>query len=162
VHRDIKPANLMITDDGVKILDFGIACIVGTNELWPSAGCIVGTIDYMSPEQARGEPADARTDVWAIGAVLFEMLIGAPPFKRSHHAATLHAIKHEAVRLAPAWQTIPERVRLIVLRALEKDPGRRFQTARELAVELQRCKRSVSDRAPRQTVLTADFVNGCD
>jgi serine/threonine-protein kinase len=151
VHRDIKPANLLITDDGVKILDFGIACVAGSEESQSSAGYVVGTIDYMSPEQARGKPADARSDIWGIGAVFFEALTGEPPFKRSHHEATLYAINHEPVRPTPAWQAIPERVRLIVLRALEKDPGRRYQTARELAIDLERCTLTLGHRVPTQT-----------
>jgi len=79
VHRDVKPGNLMITDDGVKVLDFGLAKFADSLQL-TMAGSTIGTVAYMSPEQARGEEADARSDVWALGIVLFEMLSGRVPF----------------------------------------------------------------------------------
>src|SRR6185369_10033145 len=96
VHRDVKPGNLMITDDGVKVLDFGLAKFADSLQL-TMAGSTVGTVAYMSPEQARGEEADARSDVWALGVVLYEMLTGGVPFKGSYPEATFHAIKNEPV-----------------------------------------------------------------
>src|SRR5262249_40883225 len=89
VHRDIKPANLMVTEDGVKILDFGLAKFADALQL-TLPGSTVGTIAYMSPEQARGEEADPRSDIWALGIVMFEMLTGETPFKGAYPEAIFY------------------------------------------------------------------------
>jgi tetratricopeptide (TPR) repeat protein len=148
VHRDLKPANLRLTPDGhLKILDFGLA------QLMPQAGDaamtvslaqsqaqgITGTVPYMSPEQLRGEPVDARTDIWAAGAVLYEMATGKRPFPETTAPLLMSAILNRAPR-APRKLT-PEMspgLEGIILKTLEKDPGRRYQTARELGADLQR------------------------
>ena len=96
MHRDVKPGNLMITDDGVKMLDFGLAKFADSLQL-TMPGSTIGTVAYMSPEQARGEEADARSDVWALGVVMYEMLTGRVPFKGAYPEATFHAIKNEPV-----------------------------------------------------------------
>src|SRR5688500_3380273 len=86
VHRDIKPGNLILSDDGVRIVDFGLATFVDALQL-TTEGSTIGTAAYMSPEQIRGEEVDARTDVWALGVVLYQMLVGHPPFRGAYAEA---------------------------------------------------------------------------
>src|SRR5207249_201638 len=137
VHRDIKPGNLMITDDGVKILDFGLAKFADALQL-TVPGSTIGTVAYMAPEQARGDEADVRSDVWALGIVMFEMLTGFVPFRGTYQEATFHAIKNEPLpSLRAARPDTPEALERIVMKALEKDPQKRFQTAREPARDLK-------------------------
>jgi serine/threonine protein kinase/tetratricopeptide (TPR) repeat protein len=137
IHRDVKPGNLIVTDDGVKILDFGLAKFADALQL-TVPGSTIGTIAYMSPEQARGEEADARSDVWALGIVMYEMLTGAVPFRGTYQEATFHAIKNEPLpSLRAARPDVPEALERLVMKALEKDPEKRFQSAREPARELK-------------------------
>ena len=151
VHRDIKPGNLMLAEDEVKILDFGLAKFAESRLKLTLEGSTIGTIAYMSPEQARGEEADARSDVWAVGVVLYEMLAGEAPFKGAYPEAVAHAIKNdpppplrgyaepgqsEPLR-GPTRDDIPEALEQLVFRALHKSPAVRFQTARDLARALR-------------------------
>ena len=148
VHRDLKPSNIMLTRDGVKLLDFGLAKLkegderVVTNPTQvmrlTDVGTIMGTVPYMTPEQIEGREVDARADIFSFGVVLFEMISGRRPFVGDSRASLMAAIVAAAPpspsSLRP--QTPPALERLI-LRCLAKDPDDRWQTARDLAAELR-------------------------
>jgi len=138
VHRDIKPANIMVTRDGlVKILDFGIAKLIGDDVLTQS-GIVVGTIDYMSPEQALGQPVDHRTDIWAFGVVLYEMLTGHTPFHAPNFSALLSSVfQKQPWHMAMAGPDLSLEWETIVRRALAADTTQRFQETKELVRDLE-------------------------
>jgi len=147
VHRDLKPANVMLTEDGrAKVLDFGIAKEVGASRGdAPTeqatditvAGALIGTVPYMSPEQARGEPAGASSDIWSFGCVLYELLTGRPAFARATLADTLTAvIDHEADFTALPATTSPA-IHRLVARCLDKDPALRPTSAEAVLQEVQ-------------------------
>jgi serine/threonine protein kinase len=144
VHRDLKPANLMVVPAGasrelVKILDFGVAQLM-TGDAYmrlTKTGSIVGTPSFMSPEQARGESTDARTDLYAIGVVLYCLLTGKRPFDGGDLAQILHAVRHEpAVRADVRRPGVPAELASIVERAMHKDPAQRYASARDMASAL--------------------------
>ncbi len=146
VHRDIKPANIFLTEaDQVKVLDFGLAKLLGpVSELTATEGLTrpgvaTGTLPYRAPEQVRGEKLDARTDIYALGAVLYEMATGLAAFPQTQTGQLIDAILHAAPvapgRLEPRLSPELER---IIAKCLEKDPERRYQSAKEVAVDLQR------------------------
>ena len=126
-HRDVKPSNLFLTDAGiVKILDFGIAKLEGQRDL-TADGRVMGTVAYMAPEQARNEPVDARTDVWALGVVAYEMLTGIHPFRRDTPAVTLHALQHDdPPPLSSQRAEVPDPLDRLVRRMLAKAPHQRM------------------------------------
>ena len=138
VHRDIKPANILIDADGrVKIGDFGLATVRGCDHL-TKAGSTLGTISYMSPEQARGEELDHRTDLFSFGIVFYEMLTGQLPFQADHDAAVMYCIVNEEPRpLLQLCMDAPPSAVSVIKKALQKDRDLRYQTFLELIEDLQ-------------------------
>ncbi len=129
VHRDVKPANIMLADDGrVLVADFGIAKAEGGGDL-TDTGSVLGTAKYVAPEQLRGDAADPRTDVYSLGAVLYEMLAGTPPFDSDTEAATALARLHQdPPALADRDAAVPLWLDTVVVRALDRRPDHRFTT----------------------------------
>ncbi len=168
VHRDIKPENILVARNGyAKLADFGLA------KLWeprrqpgghsnvrrgPSRpGMVVGTIAYMSPEQAAGQPVDARSDIFSFGIVLYELLAGRRPFDGATDLERLQAlVSRPAPPLAESCPDLPADLRNIVEKALEKDPADRYQTARELVIDLRRVTRTTSSVKPVTAATTAN------
>src|SRR5262249_43067071 len=148
VHRDIKPANLFVTSAGeeydfLKLLDFGIAKVDREDQdaTLTHAGWVGGTPAYMPPEVCRGGHADARSDVYSLGAVLYFMITGTPPFPTENVAALMMAHVHETPD-SPSQRLgalVPRDLEAVVLRCLEKRPEARFQRIRELDAALGRC-----------------------
>ena len=139
VHRDVKSANIMITDKGqVKIMDFGLAKLKGQTKL-TREGSTMGTVAYMSPEQAQGKEVDPRSDIWSLGVVLYEMLTGKLPFPGEYDQAVIYAILNEAPEPVTALRSgIPLELERIIEKALAKDPAERYQGCQDLLADLRR------------------------
>ena len=162
VHRDIKPENIMIRKDGiVQILDFGLAKLYkeGDRSRITKVGTTMGTIGYMSPEQVQGLDVDHRTDIFSLGVVLYEMLAGESPFKGVHETAVMYEIVNvDAPPLSTIKEGIAPELDEIVLECLEKDKDERCQSAKELAKDLRKIKKSTGSRKSKiYNVNTAAF-----
>jgi serine/threonine protein kinase len=158
VHRDIKSENIMITAKAQpKITDFGLAKVKGATKL-TKTGSTVGTAAYMSPEQARGEEVDHRSDIFSFGIVLYEMLTGKLPFKGEHHAALLYSIIHDDPQpIARFNEKLTPEIERVVAKALEKDRDDRYQHADEMLTDLRR-ERKKLDYVKTSQVITPETV----
>jgi len=160
VHRDIKPGNVMITSQGrVKVMDFGIARAMGeAGQTMTQTSMVVGTAQYLSPEQARGETADARSDLYATGCVLYELLTGRPPFVGDSLVSVAMAhVKEAPVPPSAHNPSVPPEVDAVVLTALAKDRLQRYQSAAEMRADIDRARtgRPVAAAVPAETVVAA-------
>ena len=167
VHRDIKPGNVLITADGqVKVTDFGIARAIGVDEQVTQTGLVMGTATYFSPEQAQGLAVDARSDVYALGVVLFEMLTGRPPFSGETPVAIAYQhVREQPPPLRSLNPAVPAALEAIVLQAMAKLPAERYVSADEMKSDLDRFvhgqtvlanpPRGADDTGPVTTLLAA-------
>jgi serine/threonine protein kinase/Tol biopolymer transport system component len=158
VHRDIKPENIMVRHDGyVKVLDFGLAKLTekrksdtameGEAHLSTQTGVVMGTVSYMSPEQASGQEVDHRTDIFSLGVVFYEAVTGKNPFKRSHLATTLNAIMEDQPQpITSSNAAVSFELERIVTRMLEKEKDFRYQTASDLRASLRRLQKNLDSR----------------
>ncbi|MGE5243852.1 MAG: FlgO family outer membrane protein [Betaproteobacteria bacterium] len=163
VHRDVKPENIMLRPDGhLKVVDFGLAKLVGPDAAAGAGdagagtrvGLLLGTPRYMSPEQARGQPLDARSDIWSLGVILYEMIAGRPPFAGATPADAISAIVgREPMPIVLQAPAVPGALERVITRALQKAPGDRHANAADIAAALTAVRKQLESDAPRSPLL---------
>jgi hypothetical protein len=146
VHRDVKPQNVLLSDEGLpKVTDFGIARSSDVESV-TLTGTVMGTSEYLSPEQARGEPVDFRSDVYSLGAILYELCTGEVPFRGENPVSVAMRHLHEPVpSIRERRREVPSRLDAAIRRAMAKDPAERFDSMDELIAELEACRRALGD-----------------
>ncbi len=148
-HRDMKPENIMITDNGdVKIIDFGIALLQGARRVtWQGLSGTIGTPDYMSPEQLRGERGSAASDIYAVGVILYEMLCGRPPFEGDNIFAVMNQhIAQDPPSILEFNPQISPALATVVMRAIRRDPEKRYQSMRDMQHDLANLDEVITTR----------------